>query len=827
MADQEPASPSGRALVVAVGASQCSLRALQWAVDSAARPGDHCHVGLVCRQGWGAGTSYRFHDPGAPQHELADMAAAKTFVRANVFPLLDSKSLAHDVHLSVETVDAPGSSIAEAIAKVAEEVDAALVVLGTNNVLTGEDGPDLGSTARAIMALFRQKMVAALGRDSSRDGYDAIVELTHLLNKYQTAKETQAVTRAILKSLFPPWLPAAFKVLFSRPLPGLSCQMNAYVTMLTCQWLMGPCKVNDVELDGGRIGKGHGVLVERCRYLEETKCASVCINSCKLPTQEFFREDMGLSLTMTPDYNDFSCQFSFGRVPPPEEGDEALATPCFAHGSLQHVDQDCGAKPGRASLNVAVIGAGAAGLVAARELLREGHTIAVLEQNERVGGIWDYSADVESDDLLGLDPKRRRVHSSLYADLRTNLPREVMGFSDFPNTPAALNGRSVDARRFPAHPEVQAFLEAFADEFDLRRHIRFRMRVARIDPLGPPGAWGAGPWALTAELVGRSQGSSERLQYDAVVVAVGNYAEPNLPKGVAGMRTCPVLQLHCHNFRSPAAFREQTVLVVGASFSGVEIAQLLSGAAAAVVHSARTWGPHDLEAPPATNIMRVPMLEALLANGRARFAGGSLSPRLDAVIYCTGYQYHYPFLQHLELVETDDMRVAPLYKHVFPPAAAPTLAFIGLLFKSLRNMQFELQAKWVARVLSGRAAPLPDREAMQADAAAFYALLERAGVPVRHTHCQADSTPVNQWDYNEDLRQRCGPDVPLPPPWLCPLQRLIQGRILVAPRTFRDTPTPEEAALYEEAAAACEELLRMHRRRKAAGGLLAGGPSAA
>ena len=64
------------------------------------------------------------------------------------------------------------------------------------------------------------------------------------------------------------------------------------------------------------------------------------------------------------------------------------------------------------------------------------------------------SAEVESDDLLGLDPKRRRVHSSMYADLRTNLPRVIMGFSDFPNIPAALNGRSVDPRRFPAHPEV-------------------------------------------------------------------------------------------------------------------------------------------------------------------------------------------------------------------------------------------------------------------------------------------------------------------------------------------------------------------------------------
>ena len=47
------------------------------------------------------------------------------------------------------------------------------------------------------------------------------------------------------------------------------------------------------------------------------------------------------------------------------------------------------------------------------------------------------------------------------------------------------------------------------------------------------------------------------------------------------------------------------------------------------------------------------------------------------------------------------------------------------------------QAKWVARVLSGRAAPLPDCATLQAEAAAFYALLERAGVPVRYTHRQA------------------------------------------------------------------------------------------
>lgn len=64
------------------------------------------------------------------------------------------------------------------------------------------------------------------------------------------------------------------------------------------------------------------------------------------------------------------------------------------------------------------------------------------------------------------------------------------------------------------------------------------------------------------------QGAAETLQFDAIVVAVGNYAQPNLPSSVAGMRTFPALQMHCHNFRSPQQFAEQTVLVVGASFSG-------------------------------------------------------------------------------------------------------------------------------------------------------------------------------------------------------------------------------------------------------------------
>ena len=41
-----------------------------------------------------------------------------------------------------------------------------------------------------------------------------------------------------------------------------------------------------------------------------------------------------------------------------------------------------------------------------------------------------------------------------YSSLRTNLPREIMSYSDFPFIPEAMYGRSKDPRRFPHHTEV-------------------------------------------------------------------------------------------------------------------------------------------------------------------------------------------------------------------------------------------------------------------------------------------------------------------------------------------------------------------------------------
>ena len=68
-------------------------------------------------------------------------------------------------------------------------------------------------------------------------------------------------------------------------------------------------------------------------------------------------------------------------------------------------------------LRVCVIGAGAAGLAAARHLTSELDVfdVRVFEQGPRVGGIWVYSENT------GIDERGIPVHSTIYRNLRNSV----------------------------------------------------------------------------------------------------------------------------------------------------------------------------------------------------------------------------------------------------------------------------------------------------------------------------------------------------------------------------------------------------------------------
>ncbi|GLU00433.1 hypothetical protein SLE2022_178050 [Rubroshorea leprosula] len=377
------------------------------------------------------------------------------------------------------------------------------------------------------------------------------------------------------------------------------------------------------------------------------------------------------------------------------------------------------------SLKVAVIGAGTAGLVAARELLREGHQVTVFEKNNKVGGTWVYDPRIETDPL-GLDPTREIIHSSLYRSLRTNLPRQIMNFLDYPFS----KKEGGDPRSFPGHEEVLRYLEEFARDFQLLELIRFGKEVIRVEPLDGSSQNWIIEWK-NREIPSGDKSEPEEELFNAVVVCNGHNTEPKIAQ-FPGINVWPGQQIHSHNYRTPEPFQNQIVVIIGKGTSAIDILKNISPLAREVHQVVRGVDFGLKKQENYDNVWQHPMIECAHEDGKVVFQDGS-SVYADAIIHCTGYKYHFPFLKTNGKVRVDDNRVGPLYKHIFPPSLAPGLSFIGLPILTVPALQGELQAKWVARVLSGKL-KLPTEEEMTSCVQEFYKHMEQAGLPKHRTH---------------------------------------------------------------------------------------------
>lgn len=142
-----------------------------------------------------------------------------------------------------------------------------------------------------------------------------------------------------------------------------------------------------------------------------------------------------------------------------------------------------------ATEKVAVIGAGAAGLPSARQIALEGLEPVIFEAETRLGGTWVYTEDLESDSP-GRDPDRHRVHTSMYADLRTNLLRDRIAFREFPFECRVENLIPLDASRNvwfdrggePAGVAQRYFLQQGDAQFSYNDELA---RRSGVEPLPP------------------------------------------------------------------------------------------------------------------------------------------------------------------------------------------------------------------------------------------------------------------------------------------------------------------------------------------------------
>ncbi|XP_052621438.1 flavin-containing monooxygenase FMO GS-OX5 isoform X1 [Lactuca sativa] len=373
------------------------------------------------------------------------------------------------------------------------------------------------------------------------------------------------------------------------------------------------------------------------------------------------------------------------------------------------------------SLKVAVVGAGVAGLIAARELQRESHQVVVFEKSHRLGGTWAYDPRVESD-LLGLDQNREIIHGSLYKSLRTNLPRQLMSFTDFKFSDKTYG----DERLFPGHEEVLKFLEDFAGSFEVTELIRFNTAVTRVELVDSD--------IIEFEVESKTNGVNAVEVFDAVVVCNGHNSEPRPAFDIPGIETWSKKQMHSHNYHVPEPFRDQIVVLIGNGPTALDLSREIATVAKEVHMSSRSPAPYAKvsKSQKFSNIWQHAKIDCINKDGTITFEDG-ISIDAYIIFHCTGYKSHVPFLKTNGIVSVQEKRIGPLYKLVFPPQLAPRLSFVGLPEKSLTFLIIECQSKWIAKTLSTKIS-LPSKDQMLRDIKEHHGDIEDDGFPKAYTH---------------------------------------------------------------------------------------------
>ncbi|KAI8915682.1 hypothetical protein EDD86DRAFT_1623 [Gorgonomyces haynaldii] len=326
-------------------------------------------------------------------------------------------------------------------------------------------------------------------------------------------------------------------------------------------------------------------------------------------------------------------------------------------------------------MSIAIIGAGASGLVTAHKMQQAGLNVTVLEQTLAVGGVWRYSDARSENDIAtagiedGFRMTKPAVHA-LYPTLKTNLPADLMAFRDwkFPD----------DIEMFPSHTVVQEYLESYYLHFAIP--VRFQCRVISAKKLDQ--------WQLEIE----SPDGVTVESFDYLVVCNGHYSQARIPD-YAGMDLFRGKIMHSQDYRGPVKYKGERVLVIGSSYSGLDIARECSQFCQVFV-STRNQKPVNLD--PSLNVTRVDEIVRFTEDGGVTASGEEY--RLDRIIFATGYLYHYPFLNK---GVTNGFRVHDLLLDLIWKQD-PTLAFVGLPKTVVPFHLAEYQAEYLAAVYTNK-----------------------------------------------------------------------------------------------------------------------------
>ena len=347
---------------------------------------------------------------------------------------------------------------------------------------------------------------------------------------------------------------------------------------------------------------------------------------------------------------------------------------------------------------VAIIGAGPSGLAQLRAFqsaAAKGEAIPEItcfEKQGDWGGLWNYSW------RTGLDEYGEPVHCSMYRYLWSNGPKEGLEFADY--TFDEHFGRAIAS--YPPRAVLFDYIKGRVEKAGVRDWIKFRHSCRRVEYDGAKGTFRV----IVEDLVNDREVVGD---YDHVVCATGHFSTPNVPY-FEGFETYQGRVLHAHDFRDALEFKDKDILIIGTSYSAEDIgSQCWKYGCKSVTVSHRT-APIGFDWP--DNWKEVPLLQKVEGK-TATFKDGSTA-EVDAIILCTGYLHHFPFMaDDLKLRTANRLATADLYKGV-AYVNNPKLFYLGMQDQWYTFNMFDAQAWWARDVILGKIA-LPDKAAMLAD----------------------------------------------------------------------------------------------------------------
>lgn len=393
---------------------------------------------------------------------------------------------------------------------------------------------------------------------------------------------------------------------------------------------------------------------------------------------------------------------------------------------------------------IAIIGGGASGAIALDSLVQENHfeEIVLFERRDVLGGVWvldenpietpndiikagatsveidpplanPFHEDENLDTIRKLAPNQERFEQTpAYRGMATNIIEKMMTFSDENHWIPDSTNKYVD------RGDVRDYIDRYISRNLNRQNVRIVTGTA-VEDVEKVHKEAEIPYLFNLTLRHRLEDGTDewyREKFDAIVVTVGHYHIPFIP-GIEGLREIqekyPGVIQHAKFFRDLLSYKDKTVIVVGSRALGADLTKFTADTATRVYQLIRNDATTRLTK--RTNVEFKPVVEKyeLLSSGfKVIFKDGTEVVNPDNVVYATGYQFLFPFLNRIYGDVTEKGVIVPgLYQHTFL-VNEPLVALVGVPTDAISFRAFEFQAILVARYLTGKIA-LPTREEQQ------------------------------------------------------------------------------------------------------------------